>query len=287
LGLGRGDRAFRWQAVGQVATLAMVITLARAHASLITLTAAAVATPLLASIANTYSVWRDPALVAASPMAGPERAAIARRIRDEGVLFFVLQLAAALAFSADLPLIATFQGPAEAGTYALVQRLFSVIPLSLSLIWAPLWPIYRQALAAHDHQWVMRTLRRSLMSAIGLAAACSAILAFGFDRIIVLWVHGPLLVGGLLLGGFATWCVIEAAGTAMATFLNAASVMRFQVITASAFAVTCFAGKAWIIATLGISWIPWITVLTYCLTSVLPFIWFGRRVVSTVFTRRY
>ncbi|MGP1664318.1 MAG: lipopolysaccharide biosynthesis protein, partial [Rhodanobacter sp.] len=60
LGLGRGDRAFRWQAIGQVLTVVMVILLAKTGASLALLVAAAVATPLLASVANTLLLWRDP-----------------------------------------------------------------------------------------------------------------------------------------------------------------------------------------------------------------------------------
>ncbi|HSR65874.1 MAG TPA: hypothetical protein VLM17_09785, partial [Xanthomonadaceae bacterium] len=117
LGLGRGDRAFRWQVLGQLATLALVVVLARANASFVVLTAAAVATPLLASLANTLSLSRDPVL--AHPRSG-HRPDLARRIRREGLLFFVLQLSAALAFSADLPLISTLRGPADAGTYAIV-----------------------------------------------------------------------------------------------------------------------------------------------------------------------
>lgn len=287
LGLGRGDRAFRWQAIGQLATLAMVIVLARTHASLTTLTAAAVATPLLASVANTCSVWRDPAIATASPMAGPERTEIARRIRGEGILFFGLQLSAILAFSVDLPLISAFRGPAEAGTYAIVQRLFSVVPLALSLIWAPLWPIYRQALATGDHQWVKRTLRRSLGFAIALAAIGAAVLAFGFDPITGVWVRKPLVVGGVLLAGFSAWCIVEAAGTALATFLNAASVLRYQLVTACVFATICLLGKAWAITHLGIAWVPWVTVVTYCMASVLPFVWFGRRIFADAFTRTY
>jgi O-antigen/teichoic acid export membrane protein len=220
-------------------------------------------------------------------MAGPERANIARRIRDEGILFFGLQLTAALAFSADLPLIAAFRGPAEAGTYAIVQRLFSVIPLALSLIWAPLWPIYRQALAAGDHQWVKRTLRHSLKSAVALATIGAAVLAIGFDPITGLWVHKPLVVGGVLLAGFSAWCVVEAAGTALATFLNAASVLRYQLVTACVFATICLVGKVLAITHLGIAWVPWVTVVTYCFASVLPFLWFGRRIFSDAFTRTY
>jgi O-antigen/teichoic acid export membrane protein len=287
LGLGRGERAFRWQAIGQLASLAVVIVLASRHAALATLTAAAVATPLIASVANTYSLWRDPAIMAKSSTPIAERAAIGRRIRHEGILFFVLQLSAALAFSADLPLISALRGPVDAGKYAIVQRLFSVIPLSLSLIWAPLWPIYRHALAANHHGWVKRTLRHSLVSAIVFSTVCAAILALGFDPIIGLWIHRPLAISGILLGGFALWCVIEAAGTAMATFLNAASVIRYQAIVATVFAVVCLGGKAWAIQEFGMASIPWVTAITYSLVSLLPLMWFGPRILSDVFAKQY
>lgn len=287
LGLGRGDRAFRWQAIGQLATLAAVISLASTHASLTVLTAAAVSTPLLASIANTYGLWREPTLATTSTASTEERLVLGRQIRREGLMFFLLQLTAAMAFSADLPLISIFRGPEEAGTYAIVQRLFSVIPLALSLVWAPLWPIYRQALATGDHHWVMRTLRHSLISAIVLAMACSVVLALGFDRIVSLWVNRPLLVAGTMLAGFALWCIFEAAGTAISTLLNAASSMRFQLITSCTFAVICFSGKIWVVADFGVMWIPWVTVVTFFLVNVLPLLWFRKQIFSSVFARKY
>jgi O-antigen/teichoic acid export membrane protein len=287
LGLGRGDRAFRWQATGQLAALVVVITLAKAGASLAALTAAAVATPLLASIANTYSLWRDPSIRATSSTSLAERTEIRHRVRRDGMLFFVLQLASSLAFSADLPLISALRGPSDAGTYAIVQRLFSVIPLGLSLIWAPLWPIYRQALAANHHGWVKRTLRYSIALAIMFSTVLAAILAFGFDSIIGLWIHRPLAISGALLGGFALWCVIESAGTAMATFLNAASVMRYQAIIATAFAVICLCAKTWAIKEFGMVSIPWVTIATYSLVSVLPLFWFGPRIFASVFAKKY
>ncbi|MBP3984521.1 hypothetical protein J5837_08775 [Pseudoxanthomonas helianthi] len=284
LGLGRGDRAFRWQALGQLTTLALVIGLAWAKASFVVLTAAAVATPLFASVANTLSLTRDRTL-AYSPSG--HRPDLARRIRHEGLLFFVLQLSAALAFSADLPLISTLCGPTDAGTYAIVQRLFSIVPLSLGLIWAPLWPIYRQALASGNHDWVIRTLRKSLLLAAIVSVCAALVFGFGFDRIVSLWVHRPLIVGGTLLAGFAVWSVIDAIGTALATFFNAASIMRYQVIVASFFALTCLALKTWAIYRFGVTAVPWVTIATYVVTSLLPTIILGPRLVAIALAKDY
>jgi O-antigen/teichoic acid export membrane protein len=286
LGLGRGNRAFRWQALGQLLALALVIACARAGASLSILTAAAVATPLLATLANTLELRRSQRKTNAWPTPARDLA-IAQRIRREGLLFFVLQLSAALAFSADLPLISALRGPADAGTYAIVQRLFSVIPLALSLLWVPLWPAYRQALANQDHRWVERTLRRSIIVAITLASVAATTLCVGFDRIIAFWVHRPLLVSFILLSGFAVWVVMDAAGTAIATFLNAASVVRYQVVVASIFGITCIMAKAWAILHFGVAFIPWVTVVSYLVIFMAPTAILLPGIVRRTFARQY
>lgn len=283
LGLGRGDRAFRWQVLGQLTTLALVVAAAQTGASLVMLSAAAVATPLLASLANTISLARDPVL--ARPLSA--RPDLARQIRREGFLFFVLQLSAAMAFSADLPLISTLRGPTDAGTYAIVQRLFSVIPLSLGLVWAPLWPIYRHALAAGNHAWVVRTLRHSLLFAAIVAVISALAFGLGFDRIVSLWVHRPLAVGGFLVAGFALWSIVDAIGTSLSTFLNAASIMRYQVIVAVVFAVTCLSAKVWAINRFGIAAVPWVTSVTYVSASLLPTALLGPRLLAAALAKDY
>lgn len=285
LGLGRGDRAFLWQAIGQWLALAAVVLLARAHASLVVLTAAAVSTPLIASLINSLQLWRKFNVRNAPTTRDIDLKAIRRAIRLDGMAFFGLQLSAALAFSADLPLISSLAGADEAGKYAIAQRLFSVIPLVLSLVWAPLWPIYRHALAGGNIEWVVQTLKRSLISAVAFALFAGAAIAIGFEPIVTLWTRKPIEVSAYLITGMAIWCVIEAAGTAIATFLNAANVLRYQLFTAIAFAATCFPIKAWVLINYGVSGIPWVTITTYVLASGLPFALFGRRILADALSR--
>lgn len=283
LGLGRGDRAFQWQAIGQLLSLAVVVALANSGASLPALVCAAVATPLIGSAANTLALSRSMAMTESS--ARGRRPDLARRIRQEGVWFFILQLSAAIGFAADLPLISAIQGPTDAGTFAIVQRAFSIIPLCLGLVWTPLWPIYRQALASGDGQWVRRTLLRSIMAATSFAFVASAMLALSFGTLAAHWLGQPLLYGGWLIWGFALWCVVEATGTAISTFLNAASVLRYQVITAVVFALICLPSKAWVLASFGIEGVPWATILSYTIAAIIPFAWFGRRILAAAFAR--
>lgn len=286
LGLGQGNRAYRWQALGQSLTLGTVILLAKTQASLVVLTAAAVATPLLASAANTFMLWRDPAVAASSTQSSrnTERTA---HIRREGLSFFVLQLAAALAFSADLPLISALYGSAEAGNYAIVQRLFSTVTLGLSLVWAPLWPIYRHALAAGDYQWVMRTFRRSLLFAGTFSATAAITLAVGFNTAIHLWVHRPVLVSSFLLVGFALWCFVDAIGTATGTLLNAASILRYQLILAPIFACVSLTLKTFSLQHNEIDTLPWITLSCYVFLVLIPLAARAKSIRMKIMTAKY
>ena len=284
LGLGRGDRAFQWQALGQLLTLCATVTSARAGAPLPALTAIAIGTPLLSAVANTIDLRRS---YLGNMKCLDRNPTVAQRIRHEGGLFFVLQLAGTLAFASDLPLISALRGPTDAGTYAIVQRLFSIVPLGLSLLWVPLWPAYRQALASGDHAWVVRTLRSTIILTVCSATIGGAVLFLGFAPITQLWIGHHMVVGYWMLGGFAVWYVIDSAGTGLATFLNAASIFRFQVIVATAFAIVCLVGKILAIKSLGSQAVPWTTSVTYVCTVLIPVLVFLPKFISHALHRKY
>jgi O-antigen/teichoic acid export membrane protein len=287
LGIGQGDRAFKWQAIGQLGALLVVAVVAKLNPSLTALTAAAVFAPLAASTANTISLLRDPRLRPVSVLPVNEGRRIRAAIRGEGSLFFILQLAAALAFSADLVLISFLHDPQEAGRYAVVQRLFSLVSLALSMAWAPLWPIYRSALAQGDFSWVSQTLSRSMLVAGVFAAGVSTIIIAGFDPIMHLLTGGPGQISILLLLGFGIWSVFEAVGTAVGTFLNSASVIRFQLASAMTFAVSCFTCKVLVVMSGDIALLPWAAIATYSLTFVIPLAIFWKRLLAAVKARSY
>lgn len=284
LGLGRGDRAFRWQIAGQLLTLIAVILSARAHASLPILTAAAVTGPLLGSLGNTLSLRRIPPF-----STGPRerRHDVSLHIKHEGLLFFTLQICAAIAFLTDLPVISALRGSVDAGAYAITQRLFSIIPIGLGLIWSPLWPIYRQALAAGNHAWATQTLRNSLVLSIAISIAVSLAIGFGFNYITSIWLPEPVHITKMLVVGFAAWTVVDAAGMAIATFLNAASIVRYQVVVGCAFAAICLASKIWAISRFGITAAPWCTMVSYSAVCLIPTIFLMPRLLKTALEKKH
>lgn len=281
LGLGEAATAFRWQAAAQLVTLASLALAAVLQQGLVVLVGIALAVPLLGPLATTVLLRRHLHAQRLVRSRG-----LGDRIRREGALFFALQLAAAASFGLDLALITHLQGPESAAEFTIVQRAFSLIPLSLGLLWTPLWPTYRHALAAGHWEWVIRTLRRSLAGAVAFAALGAALVA---AALALVWPYAKARAFDLdprLVGGFALWVTADAAGSAISTFFNAASIMRYQVVIGLAFAVVCVAVKAWSIGQWGAWSAPWTTLACYLVVSLLPTAVLGPRLVQRALASR-
>lgn len=288
LGLGRGATAFQWQAGGQVASLAAVYIVAQGDPTLARFVAATVALPLAFTAGSALALKRH--LNVKSHKSRANRAtdpSLQRTVLREGILFFVLQLAGAIAFASDLALITYLVGSAEAGTYALAQRLFSVIPIGLALLWTPLWPIYRHSLATGQHAWVLRTLRRSTLFSAAAAALGGIAIFLGYNHILSFWVHAAPQAPTMLIGGMVVWAVIDASGNSIATFLNAASVVRFQVIVGILFAIGCLAAKVAALKLLGTYALPWATSITYLVLVLVPTALLFRNIIRHTISKQY
>lgn len=285
LGRSQGQRTYRWQAAGHMLSLSLVVLFSLNRLGLPAITFAAILGPLVASGANSVLLWRE---MHAMPKPRQQDAyALRARIRRDGLTFFVVQVAAALALAGDVPMIAAIQGAEAAAPYALAQRVYSVIPIALGLVLAPLWPIYRQALAAGDYGWAAATLRTTLMTGGTLALLAATAITLGFDRIIGLWVGTAAAPPLLLAAGLGLWCVLESLGASTSTFLNAAGIMRFQVCTATLFAGGCLSVKIFALHEYGAWVLPWATCAIYLATTLVPTFAARRSLMGMAATKSY
>lgn len=285
LGRSQGQRTYRWQAAGHLVSVGLVVFASTQRLGLAAITAATILGPLLASLANTLLLWRE--MTGQSEPTECDGGALRSRIRRDGLTFFVLQVAAALALTVDVPLIAWIQGAEAATPYALAQRIYSVVPIGLGLVLAPLWPIYRQAFATGDHGWARSTLRTTLVTGALFALAVTMMLTFGFSEIMTAWVGSAPQPHILLAYGLATWCILESFGVSMATYLNAAGIMRIQLVTASFFALGCLGLKIFALTRYDAWLLPWITALVYLVTTLLPTFGARRTLMQLAATKTY
>ncbi|MEP7224920.1 MAG: hypothetical protein ABI783_08175 [Actinomycetota bacterium] len=233
------------------------------------LVAAAAAAPLATGLAN----WV--LLVRARPVLRPlVRRADRRHARvllRSGGLYFVLQLAIVVGYSADNFVAAQVLGPAAVTQYAVPSRLALAGVALIFVLVLPLWPAYAEALARGDIAWVLRILRRSLI-ATSTAALAGAVVFVSFGGPIVdAWSRGEVHAGWGLLVGLGLWLVLGSVGNALAMFLNAARIVRMQVICASLMAAANIALSIVLAKKIGVAGLIWGTVISYTFFVVVPY----------------
>ena len=186
LGLQEGYINAIFVAVGNIGGLALVIWAIQMRLGLPWLVLAMAGAPLLATLVNGFTLLtRSPWL---RPTLHDVNFGIARSLLRVGLLFLVLQLAVAVAFTSNSIIIAAMIGPSAVADYAVVSKLFMIPTLLVGFALGPLWPAYREALSRGDVQWVRRTFRRSIRLSLAVAGPVSAALVVLGLPVIAVWV---------------------------------------------------------------------------------------------------
>jgi O-antigen/teichoic acid export membrane protein len=269
MALQRSFLSSLWQCLASTIGLIGVVVAIRHEASLPWLVFAFVGAPLFVSALNSifFFVFLQPEL---SPARSVISQKVALQLMRTGGLFLVLQIVAAVTYASDNLVISQLLGASAVASYAVPERMFSLITMMLSMVLAPLWPAYGEAIARKDIAWVRAILRRSVSMAVIIAFFASFSLVLIGPWLMQLWVGSVVLPTMTLLVLLAFWKTIEAGGNAISVFLNGAHVVRLQVILATLTAVSALSLKLWLIPILGIPGAVLATILAFLVSTVFP-----------------
>ena len=277
LGYQEGFKSSPWQAAGSVFSLVALVLAVTVEAPLPWLVLAIGGGPVLSTLMNGAALFhRRPWLL---PRRRYARVAAARWILRLGMLFFVLQIAYVVAFGIDNIVIAQILGAAAVTGYAVPMKLFMTIPMLLGFGLMPLWPAYREALTRRDHQWVRRTLVRSLQIAAGVSVPFSILLIVFGRRLLDLWVGESVVPTTLLLVALGLYTVVYSLSTAIAMLLNGSNVIAFQVVLAVCMMLTNLVASIVLTHMLGVSGPAWGSTIALTFCVLLPSIWYVRRLL--------
>lgn len=269
LGIQQGYRYGIWQTVGSFVGLLGVLLGIYFHVGLPVLVLALAGAPTLATLANAlhfFTIARPDLRPGLSLITG----AVIRQIARLGLLFFVLQLAVSIAFSADNLIIARTLGAVRVPEYAIPQRMFAFISMLTAMMLTPLWPAYGEAISRGDTPWIRRTLVRSILGVFAASATAATLILLLSHKLLALWVGGSVKPSLALLLGLAVWSVMDCCGNALAMYLNGTSVMSYQIVVACVFGLGCVTTKVLLIRSFGIAAVPWSTIASYLLLNALP-----------------
>lgn len=270
LALQMGYLASLWQLLSSVLALVALLIAVALRAPLAWLVLASLGTPSVVLAASAMVFWtvQRPAERPAFALA---RWSHGFELARWGGLFFVLQVASAVAYASDTLVIAHVLGPQSVAQYSVASRLMEGLFMVGALFLTPLWPAYADAYARGDDRWIKKTLRVSLVFTALSTAAAAAVLVLVSRPLTAVWVGHRVEYSLGLFAVFAIWVVFKAAGNALSMFLNGVGWISFQALVGALFATAVIPLKIWLAQALGVMGVPLALTLAYALIVVVPF----------------
>lgn len=269
-----GWQANAWQALTGVLTLVSV----QAAVSLKApgwLVVGAATFPLTATYAISSSVYYS-----LHPERGPALHAFDRPIAIDllsiGSRFVILSAVQALALNIDNILIARTLTLEAVTEYAIPAKASSVLNLIVTVVCLPFWPAAGEALARGDHAWVRKaTFRIAVASGSSIALGGLGFVVFG-NTLLDHWIARPLHAPRWLLVGLVGWTLLSAVTAPYFMVLNAAGVLKLQLIGWCAFLAVSVTLKLILAQHVGLAGIPIGACIAYMITLV-PLVALGHR----------
>ncbi|MFI5166663.1 MAG: oligosaccharide flippase family protein [Thermoanaerobaculales bacterium] len=281
LGYQEGLESNLWAAAGNLLGFIGLLVALGLHAGLPGLMLGVLLGPVIALAANGWFFffrqrpWLRPRWPNVSARA-------AKALLRTGFLFFALQVAAALCYQSPNFVIAQMLGASAVTQYAVPLRLFSVAPIFLGFVLAPLWPAYGEAIARGDHSWVTKTLKRSILMGLVVNVPIAAVLVLFGRNLIQLWVGSAVAPALPLLLGLGAWAVLTSFGGPLAMFLNGANVVAFQVVCALLMGISGLTLSIVMVGHIGVAGVVFATVIAQVAFNFVPIAVFVPRLLASM-----
>ncbi len=228
LGIQKAYVAQTINALGNIASLALILLVIYLHGNLAWLVFATVGTGVIATLLNGWILFREyPWLI---PAIHAVRSDSAKKIFKLGILFFVLQCSFTLAYTSDNIVIAQILGAAAVAIYSVPQKLFSLVTVTVSIAAAPFWPAYAEAIARGDVSWVRRVFKTSFWMVLAITIPLCTLLAIAGPWILKVAIGKSFQASPALLVAFAIWGVIYSISMVASVLLNGAGVLKEQAV---------------------------------------------------------
>jgi O-antigen/teichoic acid export membrane protein len=191
-----------------------------------------------------------------------------------GIGFASLQVVATLVYQTDVLAAAQLTSLAEAGNFALVQRLY-LVPFTLMFAAAtPLWARTSAEVALGNHHWARSVAARGAVAAAGVALVGGTVIALAGPSAVGLWAGREVRDVSLYLG-LAAWLVVAVWVMVLSVVLNGMGRVWPQVRWLSVAMVVKVVFAWLLVERLGIAALAWGAAV-----ALLPLAWANWREVQ-------
>lgn len=146
-----------------------------------------------------------------------------------GILFFILQLSGILLFSLANLLISHIFGPEKVTPYNIAYRYYSLVPMFMALIVAPMWSATTDAYERGEIGWIRATMKR-IRKILFCAMVALGLMTVASEWVYKIWVGAEVEIGFSISLWMALYTAILIVSLAYSNFLNGLGKLRLQTI---------------------------------------------------------
>lgn len=202
------------------------------------------------------------------------------RLFFTGWEFFVLQILGLLSYNLDSVIIAKYVGLGDVAQYGVLQKIFAIPSIVLSMIYAALWPAYADALARKDERWISMIYRKSLVWGLFFAIFTSSVLFFSLDYFLLLLSSGALIIDSSAATGMYVLGCLSAIGGATSSLMNGMHQLRAQIYIGILATVVNVSVSLYLVQRVGLAGPIWGTAIALLLTYPLLVFICSRKIAS-------
>jgi O-antigen/teichoic acid export membrane protein len=112
--------------------------------------------------------------------------------------------------------------------FSIAHKLISIISVFVNIALQSLWPVYGEAYARGDKQWIIKTMKKSLLYTLLLSfLAVAFVLAFQ-HYIFSIWIGGAFSIDNNILIALSIMAVVINLNVCFAVFLNGTGHFKMQ-----------------------------------------------------------
>lgn len=268
-GYQEGFHTNLWQCVGAMAALGFVVAAVYAKVSLAILVFGLMGIPVFITGLNGFIYfWYQRKWLRPSWKGFDQRTA--RALLGTGFSYFFISILMAIGIYSDNIITAQVLGAEAVTQLSVPTRMAMPLSALAMMVFMPIWSANTEAMARGDIVWVRITLRRLRFFAVAITSAGGIGYVLCCPWVLHLMVGDRVIPHPTLLVGLAAWVLMIAVAGPGFMVLNAAKVLRPQILMYLIFTLSSITAKILLTARYGIDVIPWITVCLYAVFILIP-----------------
>jgi O-antigen/teichoic acid export membrane protein len=281
-GLQDGVRVASVQTLTNVVSLILLVAVTRLKLGLPWLVFALAGSSLIVQLANTIVFFRNnPDL---SPRVSEINLNTARLLWRNGAGFLYVQLHFLAYSTLDTLLISHYLGAESVTSYSIVQRLFSLSSLVMSMLLGPFWAAFGEAFHRGDVEWVRKALNQAFMLGLASSIILSVLMVVYGKEVILHWTGSRVFPSTTLLLLFAFSTIASCAAQSHGYFLLSINHFRFTIVTSSLLIPVAVVAKMTAVMTHGVNGVVLAGALCQLVIITIPVICFAPRLLSATAT---